>query len=82
MSIVMKYGLTAHNALRGIHGSKPMKANLNLIRKARELAKSISDAGKSIPAKKQEILDVGENVDINCNVDGKLMNSEDAVLKW
>ena len=78
----MKNGLIAHNALRSIHGSKPMKATPNLIRKAREWAKSISDAGKSVPAKKQEIIDVGENVDINCNVDGKQMNSEDAVLRW
>ena len=59
-----------------------MKANSNLIRKAREWAKSISDAGKSVPVKKQEIIDVGENIDINCNVDAKQMNSEDAVLKW
>ena len=78
----MKNGLIAHNALRSIHGSKPMKATPNLIRKAREWAKSISDAGKSVPAKKQEIIDVGEHVDINCNVDGKQMNSEDAVLRW
>ena len=73
-------GLTAHNALRSIHGSRKLEKDEDLIRKAKDWVSKASDETSSL--EKKEFVDFGENIEEQCFDTDEELRAEDAVLEW